>query len=500
MQNPETSISAATTATRQFLAIQLALQTQASPGERLLAAELGKQELQRQGPGFALMQRDLLDVLEPNGAFSEALIEGAYNRIARFAGSSAVAATDIVTSYRREQTLSVGDAFATHAFITATSYTNGPSKTRTPNIADRTTFFLTHFAGELAKQVDDEELAATTDTYAISAALKPLGQRLGESIGLPGDWVTQKFHTLAEFLDIRRHTKQHIEAEAPHEVDDVGELARNNDALFKQLSRLRRYSIKSAVHQSGDAAWSIHDGLDRQAQLAVIASTSEVKLDKWPPNIRLMAVEHFEYTDQLYHLTTEVEDVPVSRKGLGRSVFMDDKGQLFADHNGILNYKDLYACAGKPQNYEVLRQNMLRYYFDLTVPTEVAQQVIADEQRLLGADAPSQKREPAVYYADLLLPRIRRLKSFKTAGEMELFEPEPEVVAATDKKKLELPLHPVEAHRRLLPPGYQPSANALALAEELGITLEPGETVVKKHNRGDEKFGVVAHRGKQRRK
>jgi len=83
---------------------------------------------------------------------------------------------------------------------------------------------------------------------------------------------------------------------------------------------------------------------------------------------------------------------------------------------------------------------------------------------------------------------------------MERFEPEPEVVAATDKKKLELPLHPVEAHRRLLPPGYQPSANALALAEELGITLEPGETVVKKHNRGDEKFGVVAHRGKQRRK
>jgi len=51
-----------------------------------------------------------------------------------------------------------------------------------------------------------------------------------------------------------------------------------------------------------------------------------------------------------------------------------------------------------------------------------------------------------------------------------------------------------------LPPGYTPTTQALELARELGIELEPGETVVKAHNRGDVKFGIVTHTTKKRKK
>jgi len=502
VQNPESLIKQTAATTEQFLVMPLSL----SPHNQVFGAEfhsdLAVQQLSSHGPAFVRLETNLAYLITPTGAYPDAIKSGSYEQVRNLAATKAAEASELLTDYRSQEALSITDAFAVHGLMSFMATLNRPHPSKAPYSSDRTTYFLTHFAGGLAQHVGEQELRDSPDTYDIVTGLQNVGERLGRAIGEPPEWVTQKFHTLSEYLSIRKHAMSLIEAEPTVEVDDIAELTRNNDALFKELNRLRCYSIKSAVHQDGDVAWSIHDGIDYHVQRGAIAADSEIKLGDWPPHFKFLAVEQLADTEHVYVVDTVADQRKISREGFGRIIFMDGKGQLYADHNAIFSYEDLYAKAGKAANYQALRQKMLRYYFDLTVPTEVVRQVINDENRFLGNTASSEidkAREPGqVIYSDFLMPRVRRLKSFKTIGQMERFESDVPV-ENPNKKKLDLPLYSVEAHPRTLPPGYTPSREALKLAEQLGIELEPGQTLVKKHDRGDAKNGVVTHKGKRRK-
>jgi len=405
----------------QFLTMPLNLGLRNSSFSPELAKEHTSQRLVSYGRNFVKFHNELLELIPPAGQFTEAIRNGVYDPIGRLATATAVEASTLAANYRQHESLTITDAFAIHGLMSWMASLNRPLDA--PHNPDRTTFFLTHLSAGLARQVAKEELQSSGNLFDVASSLRDVSQKLEYTTDTPTDWTMQKFYIIADQLSIRKHAITLIDGEPTAEVDDIDELKNNNNALFKELKRLRRYSIKSAVHHDGTSQWSIHDSLDYREQRAAISAASEINPDQWPPNIRMIAIESLLNDDILVEVTHAADIIGRGFDSFGHAVFMDDRGQLFADNHGTLGYEDIYAQAGKPQNYEVLRQKLLRYYFDLTVPTEVARQIIDDERRFLSAASQASTREPnEIIHADLLLPRIRRLASFKTIGQMERFE------------------------------------------------------------------------------
>lgn len=398
--------------------------------------------------------------------------------------------------------LTIPDVFAVHAIASCLANVNRPLSV--PHNRDRTTYFLTQFASRLAIQTPESTLQAGPDPFLFAQAIGQRTTALANAIGENSSWLQAKLFVLADRLLMRKHIGEVINAEPTIEVSDIAELTRNNNALLHELRRLQRYSIKSAVHTDEGSSWSIHDMFNVQTQLVTMteAANSSIQPDRWEPQMIMSAIEHADEGMTMLQINFDPSVRP-NYDEFHRYVFMDDNGRLFADQHGAMPLLPFYEAAGKQGNYEVLRQFLLQKYCDLTVPLEVVAKAEQATRRMLRRGDERDTTEPGTVCYDLLLPRIRLLRTYTPedfdaleAAETQAQEVQdtPSSAASTSSRKH----HVTEAFRRTLPEGYRASAHARALAEKLGISLAENETLVKKHDRGNPALGEVIHRARKR--
>lgn len=430
----------------------------------------------------------------PHGELTRYVRRGDYGRIRSFAAEAALTLTT-------ERDLTIPSTFAVHAISSAFASINRPSAALEVNA--RTTYFLNHLASRLAWQVPEEALSEGPDPHDFALAARKRAALIARAIGNPTAWMNMKFHTLADKLMLRKRVTEIIDGEPTLNPNLTGDLRRTNQQLFSELRRLRRYSIKSAVHTEGGSAWSIQDMSEAYEQVlaAMIDDrSSAIQAELHQPRMVMMAVERSADIEDLVVPLITTENMRPNYDAFDHQVWMDEQGELYGDWNGTVPLHPLYKAARKPANYEALRQFLLQKYFDLTVPITIVKKVNAETRRELGTESPGQGREQGIIYINLLLPRIRILREYQTPEELEVLDiQENEAMLAAMSPTRRQRFHTREMHPRKLPPGHRPHPDKIAEAERLGIVLEPGETFVKKHDRGDRSLGEVLHRAKKRK-
>jgi len=139
---------------------------------------------------------------------------------------------------------------------------------------------------------------------------------------------------------------------------------------------------------------------------------------------------------------------------------------------------------GNMELYELLRLRQLMNLYDLVVPTMVArgESQVRVPSRKTFLDV-LRKRSPIVLFEpELLVPRIKFLEGEEI---VELLKEECLLADEDTGSRMRIARHEVVAHVRKLPPGKQPSMEAMVRAREMGITLGVGETFARKHERGE---------------
>jgi hypothetical protein len=378
-------------------------------------------------------------------------------------------------------------------------------------LANNTTYFLTEFAHALAWQLPESALAESPEPWAFfdAASHRLSGLRATMSNEVEG-WLPAKLKTFTDGLSSRIHTEKLVENEPPMETLSIEELRNHNNRLAQELELKRGYGVKSSVHQEKEREfWSLHDAFDLQAQLAMTGSDSGIRPERWSADMRMVAIEHGEEDDRtLASLIRPVvvesgnEHTDLSR--VGHICYMDKKGELFAEITGITPLAKIYEGQGKLVNYEALRQKLLRNFYDLTVPVEVAQQAQRATTAIFRGEAtpqPSSEGDtPRRVVHDLLLPRLREVQKYTPEELAALESPLPEAALPSRNKPSYTDMEPnVVYHKRKLPPGYKASAAALELATERGIILGEGETFVKEHYHPGASGSDAEHRAKRRK-
>ncbi len=132
--------------------------------------------------------------------------------------------------------------------------------------------------------------------------------------------------------------------------------------------------------------------------------------------------------------------------------------------------------------YRNLQLDVISHFHDLT--HQISEQ--GDVQRTLTAQSlqafPREAGSQRDATGKLVVPRLVTERS----QEAERDDQEDEAPRRSVRK------HDVVWHIRRLPEGWKASPRAYALAQDLGITLDANETIVKEHSRGNEKLGRVA--------
>ena len=201
---------------------------------------------------------------------------------------------------------------------------------------------------------------------------------------------------------------------------------------------------------------------------------------KYPKKLKLEPIDH-RYRDAtgqeaLYvSLSTEALD-PLSILELGPD------GELYIDKQCRVSYAEVARIKGKYQAYRSLQATILANYFDLT-HAAIAPAVLEKERANLTLPSRSEQRS-LESIEQLVIPRLRALSS-KEGGEQ---------FTRKNNQERSVRWHNVIWHIRTLPPGWFASPAAQERAGEMGVTLKPGETIVKAHNRGSKALGeVVGH-------
>lgn len=157
-------------------------------------------------------------------------------------------------------------------------------------------------------------------------------------------------------------------------------------------------------------------------------------------------------------------------------------GELYTDRDCRTRLVDIAHGKGKYKAYRDFQAMLLAHYFDITHPLEDvrrAQRAIANTPLSSSPDSPMDS------IGRLVIPRVRINETQPEPSTNEVHE---------DRPTRSVREHGVVWHVRELPDGWQASPDALARAKELGITLKPGETVVREHRRGSRLVGeVTAH-------
>lgn len=156
--------------------------------------------------------------------------------------------------------------------------------------------------------------------------------------------------------------------------------------------------------------------------------------------------------------------------------YIDHKGELYSDIRCEMPLSYIAASIGKYEGYRLLQAEMIGHYYNLTHATPIDMSAVPTATKTSPERLPTEM--PIEILRRLIIPRSSHKQHRVNLEES----------SATRSMKF----HDVVWHRRKLPEGWNPSPEALQLAEEAGIVLEPGETFVRDHSRGSKELGRIA--------
>jgi hypothetical protein len=320
--------------------------------------------------------------------------------------------------------------------------------------------------------------------------------------GVDSQWMNPKIDNIGNVIGFRMQLNAYLQRYADvnggSSVEDgLNEREVNmkelSDEIMAQLVELRQYGIKPAftnndtITKKPGESWVttdpkqyLHAG-DKTLRSCIPHVAGFVLASTPRPQDLSAKYQDIDYGDgiQTYGLNFDFNT------SLNLGMFAD--GDLgIATLHSVRSIKPYFERAGKAGLYEYLRLNLVKTLFDLVVPTDV----IKDAD---GNAAPTEstwewKRKPSSSIEDIMLPRLRYLNEHGDDILNRLRSEE-------DENMLKLREHGVVGHPRLLPPGYQPTPEAAALAARDGVTLKPGQTYVRSHKRGSADNGVIlSHR------
>lgn len=350
--------------------------------------------------------RHLEAALSRDGDWPDKVAAGDFDELNRFGEQLA---GDITSA--RDFTLS--QAFGAHAVVSAMALINQTrlGKEELPTAVNMTTYFLTQFAGHLTLKLPDAAFEETPHIGLLGERLGKQSLLIAQKCELNPTWLKTKFAVLGERLLLRQHLEEVIELEPQIEVDNGARLHHNNDSLFNELQRVGMYIIRPEVYQGSHSNWDISDTLAiRHMQLSKGHGPYTVCSADWP-GVFISAHEVSADTTEngQPQLTQDIKAIDLT--GIGLIAHMDKTGGLYADLYSAMPLAELYKKAGKPTNYEVLRQFIMERYFDQSMPDGVVQEVQEATKRLVDSADPGHDRESGKVYSDLLSLRIQRLQA-----------------------------------------------------------------------------------------
>lgn len=152
-------------------------------------------------------------------------------------------------------------------------------------------------------------------------------------------------------------------------------------------------------------------------------------------------------------------------------------GELHSNFTCDLPLAEAAAILGKYEGYRSMQAEVIGHFYNLTHADHIDVSQVHNQGRAPLRTAGDQEA-PIELIRRLIVPRITTNNSnngLVTTGETRTVK-----------------FHGVTWHRRKLPAGWNPSPDALKLADETGIVLEKGETFVRAHERGVKALGVIA--------
>ena len=276
---------------------------------------------------------------------------------------------------------------------------------------------------------------------------------------------------------------------ARQKLDDVSRLFPDAQTalthLMSELHRLKMYGIKNAyftdgIMQRDNQVWVI---MDHQA----LGKFHHINITERPETMAmiLLAKEQNvrDYNAKVELITKGEGSITKLDLGFEPDLIMNisTRGELYYGNYEIpyLSVGDIFRKDDKEAEYELLRYAQIMRLWDLMVPvTRVRQVSTARRQgnlieRILHI---SQAITP-----DLILPRVRLIEDHAQEVQAEL---EREIEEADERTKRVIGRHDVTHHIRHLPTGRHASPDAIQNAHDHGFELKPGETYVRKHERG----------------
>lgn len=351
-------------------------------------------------------------------------------------------------------------------------------------------------ANETARSIPDEQLM---DTSLSAAYVRERTQDLLEQTGHPNfNSAYQLMIQLGHAIEVRRNAHLYMDAlpgvdEEPVSMETAEQDSLRIHELFDGMRASQTYGVKMG-YIPDELGGSLVFGPSRNAKELypknvaakvsdAVAGTEAVadvihSRHENPNAIQPKFREEYGSTGTLGNVRLEVESLdPLGVMYIGKD------GELYTDRACKSSYRSIALANRKYGAYRDLQARILAHHYDLTHPLDQVAEVPKSPSKPKLASEP---REPMDAIEELLVPRARR----HIVGESN--EPD-ESTDVTSRKGVKL--HDVTWHRRQLPEGWNPSPAALKLAQELDITLNPGETVVKEHKRGSRLLGeVVGHK------
>lgn len=373
---------------------------------------MAKKFLRRRPRGEVRLCDGLVEKLGGQGPFQRFVAQGDFAPLASHA-------VDTAAVVGEQLELTLPRVFAAHALASVLAQiSTSELDALYSHTQDRTTYFLTQLATNLALQVPHSYLLGASSPQLFKEAIDQRVGEIAKSIAPKPEWLQQKMLVLADRLSMRRHVAKVIAAESPVATDDLSELRRHNRTLSRELDRRGHYNFESYIHEGVNSNWGMRDITELRAELADAARAvdSPIRPDLWLPAMVMWAVEQ-EKSEPGPFLPAAASG-EADYNGVRRFAFMDGKGELFADMYGAMPLQALYEQGGKTENYETLRQFLLQQRFDHTVSPAVVARTRENTRRLFGEFTLDEPHASGSVPSDLLLPRISALRASQTPEDL----------------------------------------------------------------------------------
>lgn len=363
--------------------------------------------------------------------------------------------------------------------------------------ADRANALMILVARNLANSISDDQV---TDAHYSARYLQARMDALyAKTHDEHYPFYREKLRHLILELHKRDMANQYIDALPGNDEGTVSEETLKRDServkqLFAEVQSTQRYGVKMGYtpdKRGGSLIFSPpYDGrdyldapnlnahhltLDTPALAEIIHSRA-----KHPKRLKLESANN---TYKNAHGQEELT-ISLSAEALDplTNIVLGPDGELYVDRQCTVSYAEIARSKGKYQAYRDLQATILANYFDLT-HTAIAPAALEKETNNLTI--PSASEESSLKSIErLVIPRLRALSA----------KAEQQAIDTEEEKGRSVRWHGVVWHIRTLPSGWFASPAAQERAEKLGVTLAPGETIVKAHNRGSKALGeVVGH-------